>query len=258
MTPALPYGLVAQGRWPEAAVELSWTEEPARAAGWADEVETAWQALLREEPTLHDAALAGLRGHLAALDRLSLTLSPSSYRVTVSTHRHFARFAAAYGLSGLGMGIAVAVGVVAEGGLVLARRSQRVFGGRGMWHPAAGHWEPDAHRDAAGKPSPFACARAEMLEELGLEAHELEGLTLIGVQLNPDTAKPELHMTARVGLTVAELSQRQQTARDAHEIDGLLLVRRAQVPQLVEGALGPVTEIGRACAYLHDALDLLC
>ena len=257
MTPVLPHGLLAMGRWPEAAVELSWCAEPERPPGWEAEVEEAWQELRREEPSLFDTRLAGLRGHLAALDRLALMVSPSSYRATVSTHRHYARFAARYGLAGLGMGIACAMGLVTAGGLVVARRSQRVFGGRGKWHPVAGHWEPDQHRDAGGA-SPFACARIELAEELGLAAEEVRDLTLIGLQLNPDTMKPELHFTGRIALTVTELSHRQQSARDAHEIDGLLEVRREQVGDFLAGRLGPPTEIARACAYLHDALGLLC
>ena len=252
----LPYGLLCAGRWPEPAVEISWTDDPARDAAWAAQVESTWQELKREEPTLHDATLAGLRGYLPVLDRLALTFARTTYRATAATHRRFALTVARFGAAGLGMGTACAVGLRIEGKLVFGRRSQRVFGGRGQWHPPAGHWEPDLHRDAQGRASPFACARTEMHEELGLDAHELEDLTLIGLQLNPETLKPELHFTARVPLTYAAFVERQRGARDAHEIDALLHLDLAQVERFLSGALGPPTDIARASAYLHDTLGL--
>lgn len=252
----LPHGLLAIGYWPEARVELTWVDEPDRGAAWAAEVEEAWQELLVQEPSLHDAPLAGLRGHLVVLDRLVLTLSRSRYRVSVATHRHVLRTVERHGLLGLGMGVACAVGMVVEGGLVLGRRSQRVFGGRGQWHPPAGHWEPDVHLDAHGRPSPFAAARAEMFEELGITAAELSGLALVGLQLNPETCKPELHFTATLALSFRELEERQRAARDAHEIDLLLWLSRDRVADFAAGRLGPPTEIARACVHLHDRLDL--
>lgn len=256
LTAPLPYGLLTAGHWAESAVELHWIDEPAREAAWEAEIEAHWQALKREEPTLYDATLAGLRGYLPALGRMSLTLSRTTYRASIATHRHYAATADRHGLSGLGMGIACAVGLVVEGRLLLGRRSQRVFGGRGKWHPPAGHWEPDNHKDSGGRASPFAASRVEMHEELGLQAHELQDLTLIGIQLNPETAKPELHFSAHVPLSRPEVEERQRAARDAHEIDRVLFLARDQVPAFLAGDLGPPTEIGRACAYLHDQLSL--
>lgn len=253
----LPYGLLSAGRWSEAQVELLWVPEPERSAAWHAQVEARWQELKREEPSLHDAGLAGLRGQMHVGERISLTLAHTTYRITAATHRHFAETLREHGVAGLGMGIACAVGLVLEDALFFGRRSQRVFGGRGQWHPPAGHWEPEAHRDALGRASPFAATRVEMHEELGLEAHELTGLSLIGVQLNPDTQKPELHFSARVPLTRDELKARQAAARDAHEIDALLFLERHQIAGFLNGDHGRPTEIARACAYLHETLGLL-
>ena len=253
----LPYGLLAVGLWDESQVELQWVDEPVRGPGWAEDVEAWWAELKLEEPSLFDAPLATLRGMLPVRDRLLLTFARSWYRVTAATHRDVARTMARHGVLGLGMGTACAVGLRVDGGVVLGRRSQRVLGGRGKWHPPAGHWEPDTHVDAAGHPCPFASAQIEMLEELGLASAELVDLTLIGVQLNPETSKPELHFTARVPLSLDLLAERQKAARDAHEMDGLILVGDAQVDAFLAGQLGPPTEIARGCVYLHRALGLL-
>jgi hypothetical protein len=252
-----PHGLVATGLWDESQVEVRWVDDPPLAPSWAEAVERDWAALRAQEPSLYDAPLAALRGYLDAGSRLGLVLARTSYRASLASHRHHERYLTEHGLAGLGMGIACSVGLVlADGALLLGRRSQRVMGGRGCWHPCAGHFDPDQHLDARGAPCPFAASRTEVHEEIGLEAHELADLRVIGIQLVP-SLKPELHFTARVALGVDEVAARQARAKDAHEMDGLLALRAGQVDAFLGGGLGPFTEIAAGAVHLHRALGLI-
>lgn len=252
-----PHGIVAAGLWDEHQVDVRFVADPPLAPSWAEAVERDWAELRAAEPSLYDAPLAALRGYLDAGARLALVLARTSFRASLASHRHHERYLTEYGLAGLGMGIACSVGLVlADGALLLGRRSQRVMGGRGCWHPCAGHFDPEQHLDARGAPSPFAAARAEVHEEMGLEAHELAGLRVIGIQLAP-SLKPELHFTARLGLALDEVARRQAGARDAHEMDGLIALHAGQVDDFLAGKLGPSTEIAAGAVHLHRALGLI-
>lgn len=251
------YGIVAAGRWGEDAVEVRWVEDLPHPPEWAAAVERDWEELKREEPSLFDAPLAGARGWLDAGERLGLALARTSFKVSLSTHRHHARYVAEYGLAGLGMGLACSVGLVlADGALLLGRRSQKVMGGRGRWHPCAGHFDPDRHLDARGRASLFEAARAEVHEEIGLERDEVHDLCLIGIQMAP-SLKPEMQFSARVALSLGEVERRQRSAHDAHEMDKLLALPGGEVDAFLRGELGPATEIAQGCVHLHRALGLM-
>lgn len=252
-----PLGLIAAGIWSEDQLDIRWIDEPSRPPSWETDVERDWKLLREQEPSLYDAPLAGFRGLLPAAPRIGLVLSRTTYRRSITTHHATAHYVSTYGLDGLGMGVACAIGLLLpSGGLLLGRRSQRVLGGRGSWHPTAGHFDPEAHCDAQGRPSPFATSRIEIFEELGVCPEELAGLSIVGVQIPPNI-KPELHFTARVALPFPELERRQAGARDAHEMDALLELRPNQVDDFLAGKLGPATEIALGCVHLHRQLGLL-
>lgn len=211
-------GLVAWGRWAEKQVLLHWTSEPRRPQAWHHAVNEQWRAMRQTLPFVFDAPLAALRSAQVQGDQLHLTFSPSRYRYTAVTHQPSARrWMQDFGPQALGQGVACALSLVCPQGLVLARRSQRVQGGQGLWHPIAGHFDPSAHVDPNGRPSPFITVLCETEEETGLQPRELKNLSLVGVQHHPRTQKPELHFWAATSLSFSEIQRRAQTAADAHE-----------------------------------------
>lgn len=217
-TPPAALGLEIWGRWSEKQVLLHWTREPRRPQAWHQAVNEQWRAMRQAMPFVFDAPLAALRHAQVLGDQLHLTLSPSRYRYTAVTHQPGARqWVQHFGPQALGQGVACALSLVCPQGLVLARRSQRVQGGQGLWHPIAGHFDPSAHLDPKGRPSPFITVLRETEEETGLKPRELKNLSLVGVQRHPRTQKPEMHFWAATPLTFSEIQRRAQTAADAHE-----------------------------------------
>ncbi|MBI4492680.1 MAG: NUDIX hydrolase [Chloroflexi bacterium] len=243
--------VLARGCFPPERVEVWWDERPRPTTPELEaSIEAAWQAAVRRAQRcgleLYPGPLCRLVDHRVEGERLLLTLGPTDFRALVGTnwaqpHRYHElgpeRFANAVGVS--------ATLRTADGRLLVVRRGRTVFHHPGWYHVPSGHLEPEAHGA-----DPFRAIQAELREEAGVEARELERLVCRGLALVADTCKPELVFEAHTSLPAGALLARFQPGENQALV---ALADRGPTLRRFLTRHRRVTPAARACLHLFGA-----
>jgi len=171
-----------------------------------------WDAALRQ-PDVHlfDGPLCRLEHAVADERGLHLRMSPTSYRVFMSTNGRHPQWADEHGPQVMANPVGTSVALrSADGQLVFGRRSQRVALYPGFAHPFGGTMEPTSDGtpiDVLGE------MRRELAEEAGITGADLIDLRVIALVEDRHLRQPELVYAARSTLSASEIAAR----LDAHE-----------------------------------------
>ncbi|MEE9394407.1 MAG: NUDIX domain-containing protein [Planctomycetota bacterium] len=199
-------------------------------------------------------------GEFPVLDRLDsfevlesgewrLRLGPTHYPAHLLTNVEHPKWREAKGDAVMADALAVcALTTTVDGYAVWGRRAAAIPEGAGRWHVVpAGHPEP---------PQSMAEALfAELDEELGVAADEVEEATFTGIVRSLPTLKPELTARLRLKLTWDEFEAR--PAKDAWESEQLVGIKwnAEAVAELLVEECGHAIPSGHAATYLAAAQD---
>lgn len=176
-------------------------------------IEQAWQRQsARPGVRLFDGPMCRLESFEVdeSPPRLTLVLSPTSYKPFVGTNLHNAHLAERYGLGALANPVGLSCGLIAaDGFLMMGRRNNRVAYYPDRVHPFAGALEPPAD-DVFGE------VLRELREELHLLPQHISEMRCLGIAEDRALHQPELIFTARSTLPRAAIEAR--LSDEEHEV----------------------------------------
>jgi 8-oxo-dGTP pyrophosphatase MutT (NUDIX family) len=192
------------GCWNRSQVAVSWTPNTRRLLPQVETaIDLAWTtALARPGVHLFDGPMCRLESWSATDDRLSVSLSKSSYKPFLGTNMANPKFADDFGPDVMAnpLGVSPAL-VTADGFILLGRRNASVAYHPNRVHPFAGCMEPS---DA----DPFASIYRELKEELSLAPEEIIELHCTGLVEDQNLHQPELIFAAVSILTKSQIESR--------------------------------------------------
>lgn len=229
---------LAVGDWGQAQVRATWSAASSSrrvVPDVEDAIEDAWQRTLRR-PNVHvfDGPMCRMDAFEATPERLSVTLSETSYKVFVGTNMWHPQFADQYGTDVMANPVGLSTILeTADGRLLLGRRNAAVVYYASRVHPFAGTLEP---KDAGNA---FAGAYRELNEELQLAEADVPDLRCTGVVEDASLLHPELIFAARSVRTLSQI----EASLDRTEHDSVFSFaadERGVEPVLANEVLTPV------------------
>ncbi len=216
--------ILLAGVWPASSLHFNLDSgEMSLPDHLARRVAQHWQGARTRNPRLFDGPLVSLTGFAAGTNFLHLDCAVCGYRDLLfanalrenKEHELADQMPRALGISALLQ--------TADEQLVLMHRSHDVGEYPGMIDVPGGHIDP-YDLNEQGRADPFHAMRAELLEELGLDAPRLGELLCYGLVENRLCRKPELVFHAHTALTFAQVQTAAQSARDRFEFTRLASV----------------------------------
>lgn len=261
---ALPFDVLAVGRFPPSRVAISFQPEPrpstaeldaAIAATWQRELERArgTNRMLFNGELLRYVRHEALRA--ADGERFDLTVGPTCYRDFVGTNLYGGQWLAKCGWETFSNAVGTTATVItADNQICYGRRSERVSYHAGHVHTFGGALE-SADRAADGSIDAFASVARELKEELGLALEELRDFICVGMIRDREIHQPEMLFEARLDLTAAELRDRWEAAESRDEHDDI--VSLANEPDAIVPFIkscGPIAPVAIGALFLHGRL----
>ena len=151
-------------------------------------VDETWRRIAAQPGVnLFDGPMCRLESWESSADRLTLTLSETSYKPFVGTNLHHPELADRYGRSILANPVGESPALLtADGWLMMGRRNASVAYYPEKVHPFAGALEP---RDADDV---FRAVRRELAEELAFTAADIAEIRCTGIAEDRSIRQPEL------------------------------------------------------------------
>jgi hypothetical protein len=248
--------LDATGPFDRTSLEVSWRQQPRPRRQDVEElIDQAWtqrQAKAqRDGANLFNGPLCRLVAYDAREHQLRLHLGPTCYRDFVGTNLHNAHLRYSHSPEVLANPLGVSANIVlAEGFLLLGRRSQRVAYHAGRIHPIGGCVEPAPE---GASPEPFDSIRQELHEELAIPAEHIRSLRCLGLIRDKHIVQPELIFDAAVSCSFEQIQQNLPRAEHADEHVDLLIVRDhpASVVTFIESHYSELTPVALSGLLLH-------
>ena len=206
-------------------------------------VDETWQRVAATPAVnLFDGPMCRLESWTAAPDRLTLSLSETSYKPFLGTNLHHPELADIYGPEILAnpVGVSPALETV-DGWLMMGRRNRSVAYYPGRVHPFAGALEP---RDAM---DPFGGVRRELSEELAFTSADIADIRCTGIAEDLSIRQPELIFRVQTTRTRVEV----EATLDRTEHQAIWAIRATS--EAVENALddsGLLTPVAVAALLL--------
>jgi hypothetical protein len=188
---------------------------------------------------------------------LHLSLSRTCYRDLLFSNAHTGELLACLGETGpvRALGISAII-ETADGYLPFIRRSEHVGEAPGGLDVIGGHVHPDEHAPH-GVPDVFYAIQDEMQAEAGLAADWAGDFVCCGLAENRRHRKPELAFFVPLPLTLPELRQLAQNAREGNEYTELLAVRadKADLQKFILEHYSSITPAKHGCLQLYKRLQ---
>jgi 8-oxo-dGTP pyrophosphatase MutT (NUDIX family) len=242
---ALPFRWLVDGCFTERQLTTRWHEQRrAYPPTVSMLIDRAWQEAQQAAHAAGQELFAGPLCRLLAWhadgDALVLDLGPTDYREFVGTNLRRPELAREYGREALANPLGVSIAVVTRDQyLVLQCRSDRVFENPGMLHVCGGNLDPHD----AGNGGPFATARREVAEELGVPPAALTGAWCLGLVEARDSLKPEAVMMVMCDVAAADVRAGNEEVAALQ----LIALRPEALEQIVVDRKDQLTAQGFAC-----------
>jgi hypothetical protein len=217
-----------------------------------------WELRIAGGPRhLFNGALCRLENFRERDGVLHLSLSRTCYRDLLFSNAHTGELIAKLGENGpvRALGISAII-ETADGYLPFIRRSEHVGEAPGGLDVIGGHVHPDEHAPR-GVPDVFFAIQDEMQAEVGLPSDLLGDFVCCGLAENRRHRKPELAFFVPLPLTLPELRQLAQNAREGNEYTELLAVRadKADLQKFILEHYSSITPAKHGCLQLYMRLQ---
>jgi hypothetical protein len=246
------------GSWSPAQVQIDYRPiEYVLPSEFARRAVEFWEQLITDgEHNVFNGALCRLEKFHQLNGMLYLSFSRTCYRDLIFSNAHTNELINALGESGpvRALGISAII-ETADGHLPLIRRSAHVGEAPGGLDVIGGHIHPDEH-SREGTPDVFLAIQDEIQAELAIPAELLDDLVCCGLAENWLHRKPELAFFVPVPLTLQEIRQLAQHAREGDEYVELLAVRaeKSALQKFIAEHAGSITPAKHACLQLYMGL----
>ncbi len=254
-----PLKIIVRTHLAETNLSQSWNPTPRPTNASIERlISQTWEAELAlaqtQDRMLYDGQLARLQRYETGPDATSLhlVLGPTCYRDFLCTNLYNSHLAHTFSHDHLSNALGVSIlPLTVDGYIALGVRSNRVAYHAGRVHPFGGMVEA-LDRRSNGTFDLFGSAKRELIEELGINASQIQSLTLLGLIEDTQIKQPELVFVASLTLSRADLEIRlaAESGKDEHEAFHLSKATQDAAAALLSSDL-PLTPVAIGTLLLY-------